>query len=38
MTIAKWEGVVIAESDNCVEVEGNKYVRTFVFCQLKKEK
>jgi hypothetical protein len=26
MVIAKWEGVVIAESNDCVVVEGNQYV------------
>jgi uncharacterized protein (DUF427 family) len=26
MAIAKWEGVVIAESNDCVVVEGNQYV------------
>ncbi|MGA8150172.1 MAG: DUF427 domain-containing protein [Terriglobales bacterium] len=25
MTKATWEGVVLAESDQCVEVEGNQY-------------
>jgi uncharacterized protein (DUF427 family) len=25
MTKAIWEGTILAESDNCVEVEGNQY-------------
>lgn len=34
MRVAKWEGVIIAESDQCVEVEGNQYVIQPILSQI----